>query len=558
MNSNLKRSISFLAIVLGFFMALLDTTIVNIALPEITKYYDSSMDTISWVVNGYNLAFAVFLITASRLADQFGRKKLFIIGVILFSLSSVFAGMSSTVNMLIFFRIVQGLSGAIVVPVTIPMVTEIFPKEKHGIIMGAWGAIAGLAAASGPALGGIITENFNWHWIFYVNVPIGIVTVLLAASLIGETFDVTASKKIDWLGMTTLTFSLTSITYALIKGSDLGWSSIEIVSLITIFIVFTLLFVFIEMKVKEPMLPMWLLKNLQFNGACLTLLIIGVGIMSSSFLLSFFLTEILGMTSLKAGLLLSIMPLSSMVVSSIIGPLSNKLGSKYFVIFGMVVTTLAVYLCSGLKADATRMDIVWRLILIGVGMGSSMTPVMGSVVRNVPSQKVGIASGITNMTRAIGTVLGVAILVTFLNSAISMQVNNAKEESTQMVISNNVLDKNLKDGIVENLKEAKASNNNENSNPDKVISLIDGKEQEALEVTPVQFRDKVKAAFEVQKDEIKVLMPEIKSIFISKMATAFSSTFKLGSALCALGIIFAFFSDKSKKELMEMKVEKVS
>lgn len=558
MNSSLKKAISFFAIVLGFFMALLDTTIVNIALPEITKFYNSSMDIISWVVNGYNLAFAVFLITASRLADQFGRKKLFVIGVVSFVISSIFAGMSSTVNVLIFFRVVQGLAAAIVVPVTIPMVTEIFSKEKHGIIMGAWGALAGLAAASGPALGGLITESFNWHWIFYVNVPVGIITILLAIPLIKETYDTTASKKIDLFGMVTLTVALASVTYALIKGNDLGWRSTEIVVLFIVSIVFTSLFIFIEAKVKEPMLPMWLLKNAQFDGACLTLLIIGVGIMSSSFLLSFFFTEILGMTSLKAGLMLSVMPLTSMFVSAIIGPLSNKFGSKYFIVFGMTITTIAVYLCSGLTEEATRFDIIWRLMLLGLGLGSSMTPVMGSVIRNVPSEKVGIASGITNMTRAIGTVLGVAILVTSLNSSMARQINSAKEEATNVVIEDKVLDINLKQGITENLKEAKVSNDSENSSSDKIIALIDERKTDILKVTPVQLKERVEKNFEVQKEEVKKITPEIKNIFIKKMSEAFDSTFKLSSILCALGIMFAFFSDKGKKNIKKAELEKVS
>lgn len=161
-----RRALSFTAIVLGFFMALLDTTIINIALPEMTRHFGGSVSQVSWVMNGYNLAFAVFILTASRLADQFGRKKVFLIGVALFTLSSLLAGFSTSLGMLIALRVIQGLGGAVIVPVTIPLTTITFPKEMHGLIIGIWGAISGVAAASGPALGGILTQKLSWEWIF--------------------------------------------------------------------------------------------------------------------------------------------------------------------------------------------------------------------------------------------------------------------------------------------------------------------------------------------------------------------------------------------------------
>ncbi|PRR84415.1 MFS transporter [Clostridium vincentii] len=209
--------ISFVAIILGFFMALLDTTIVNITLPKMTEYFNTTMAHISWVVNAYNLAFAAIILTASRLADQFGRKKLFIAGVVLFTISSLLSGLSNSLEGLILFRAIQGLSAAFVVPVAMPLSAEIFPPEKRGTIMALWGAFAGLAAASGPTLGGILTQWFNWRYIFFINVPIGCICILLTMKFIKESYDPTASKSIDFGGIITISTAMFCLTFALIK-----------------------------------------------------------------------------------------------------------------------------------------------------------------------------------------------------------------------------------------------------------------------------------------------------------------------------------------------------
>lgn len=224
---NRKKILAFIVIVLGFLMALLDTTIVNITLPKMREYFETDLERISWVINGYNLAFAVLLLTAARLADQFGRKKVFIIGVVLFLVSSYLSGISGTVNMLIFFRVIQGLAAAMVVPVTIPLAVELFPKNR-GAVMGVWGAMAGLAAAGGPSLGGFLSTSFNWQWIFFINIPVGIVVVAAAIFLIQESYDASAGRKIDWAGIASLSVGMFTLTLGLIQGNDEGWGSMYI------------------------------------------------------------------------------------------------------------------------------------------------------------------------------------------------------------------------------------------------------------------------------------------------------------------------------------------
>lgn len=544
MSKNVIRTISFIAIILGFFMALLDSTIVNIALPEMTKHYNTSVQNISWVINGYNLAFAVFIITAARLADQFGRKRIFIAGVFLFTLSSFLCSVAPSVNVLIVFRVLQGLSGAIVVPVTIPLAFQLFPKEKHGLVIGIWGGVSGLAAASGPALGGLLTSNFNWQSIFYVNIPIGIITILLSSVLLKESYDPTSTKKIDFGGVITISIAMFSVTYALIKANDFGWSSYKTIGLFALSLVTFLLFFLIELKGKEPMLPLWILKIPVFDGAALTLFVIGAGLMNATFLMSFFLTGIMGKTVLQAGLLISTMPLVSIVFSTISGPLSNKFGSRWFAVSGMITLILSVYLFSSLGSDAKNSEIMLKLALSGMGLGLSMAPVISSAVRNVPDDKVGMSSGITNMMRALGMVLGVAVIVTVLNSHMTDEIKITKTAIISEINNNKLLAPELKDKMSEEIKAAEIKSDSKSLSAEQILQMIDLQEKETLSKLPEDSKAAAKSQFEAQKKAVSQLIPSITAQFKESATRAFSKTFKTSSAILLIGILFALFSDK--------------
>lgn len=548
MNTKILKALSFITIILGFFMALLDTTIVNIALPRITEFYSTTQKDVSWVVNGYNLAFAVFIITASRVADQFGRKKIFIIGVTVFTLASVMCGLSNSLNLLIFFRVVQGLAGAIIVPVTVPMALELFSSKRHGTLMGVWAAISGLAAASGPALGGILTENFKWQWIFYVNIPVGIVTIILSIILVKESFDPTAGKRIDFGGTAAISIAMFSLTYALIQANDFGWTSLKIISLFVISVISFAAFFIIEAKAKEPMLPLSLLKILPFAGASLTLLFLGAGMMSAIFMTSFFLTTVMGFTVLKAGLTIAVMPLASIVTSAFSGPLSAKFGSRIFGAAGMLLIAVSVFLLGGLHADSTSADVIWRLLITGSGMGMTMAPVMGSSIRNTPRDKSGMVSGILNMTRALGTVLGVAILVAILNSSMNASFTDVKDKVYSIVQNDKVLDARFKEKISENIKNIKVSRNSEIPKVDEFISKIDEQEKLVLAKVPANQKSPIQASFKIQKNELLKLWSKMEVEIKNGMASAFDRTFKYGSIMLILGIIFALFSDRKRNE----------
>ncbi|MHA6532892.1 MFS transporter [Paenibacillus sp. BAC0078] len=550
MSIRTRRALSFTAIVLGFFMALLDTTIINIALPEMTRHFGGSVSQISWVMNGYNLAFAVFILTASRLADQFGRKKVFIIGVALFTLTSLLAGFATSLGMLILLRVIQGLAGAIIVPVTIPLTTTTFPKEMHGLIIGIWGAVSGVAAASGPALGGIITQKLSWEWIFFVNVPLGVLSIVLTAIFIKESRDNSASRSIDYGGTLGITGAMFCITYALIKVQDYGWNSGVVFALLGTGLVLLAVFFLTQWKGKEPMLPLSLLRIRTFNSASLTMLFVGAALMNLSLLTSFFLTRMMGMTELRAGLVLSMVAVGSIISSAISGPLSAKYGSHLFAAAGILVTGGAMYSLSGLHADSATSEVVIRLFVAGVGVGLTMAPVMSSSVRNVPEDKVGISSGVTNMAKALGSVIGVAIIVTVLQHNTDSELRKADNRTAQAIQTDTVLQPFVKNVLVEAVgslgKGAGSQAGGSAGGADTAAAVVHAVELAAAKLPPAE-QKAFAADSGNQYREAKLVLSGAGSGMREAAVQAFSRTFAFASLLLLPGLLFALLSDKRPK-----------
>lgn len=425
--------VSFITILLGSFMALLDTTIVNITLPQMTKYFNTTMDDISWIVTAYNLAFAGMLITASRLADQFGRKKLFIFGVLLFTTTSFCIGVSNSLQLIILFRALQGLSAAFVVPVTVPLAMEIFPPEKRGTIMGIWGAFSGLAAAAGPSLGGILTHFFSWRYVFFINIPIGILCAILTSKLINESYDSTATKSIDIGGILTISTSMFTLIFALTKASTNGWTSPFILSLFGISLITLLLFILIELKVKNPMIPLTLFKIIPFTSGAIALFLLGFGTMAGSYLLAFFIVQVKELNQINAGFIITSMALSAMLFSICSAILSYKISTRFLSALGLLLISTSCFLFSFLDQNSTNLQIILMLIMSGAGMGLSMPTLMSATVKNIPRDKIGITSGINNMTRTLGTVVGVSTFLTIFTSKMTMQMSMLKDSALKLV-----------------------------------------------------------------------------------------------------------------------------
>lgn len=546
-NKNIRTNIAFIGIILVFFMAMLDTTIVNIGLPKITDYFNSNVQDITWIANGYNISFAVLILVASRIADQFGRKKIFLIGLAAFTFTSCLAGFSVSLKMLIIIRIIQGISAAIVVPITIPLVIDIFPKEKHGAIIGIWGAIAGLGAACGPVLGGILIQHFNWQSIFFINLPFGIIAFIISIILLKESYDKTASCYIDFPGIISISTAMLTLTLGIVQAPTKGWNSLYIITLFVVATVSLLVFVVVEIKSKDPMLPMWLMRIWSFSAASTTLAFMTAGMMGGSFLVAFLLTKIMGLNSWAAGSTMVAMPCAMMVFSLIAGPISAKIGCRLFGVLGMSLMAFSTYLFSGITADSTRWDVMWRLIISGAAVGMTMSPLIGAAVRNVPQEKVGIVSGVTNVARTFGMVIGISVLSTLLSNNLNTEMELGKQKAIEVINSDNTINYELKHNIIYQIQEGSISIDSKPVSREQVIDVVNKSEENSLMETNDAEKSQVIEAFDKQLDEINGKWDIVEGDFNSSIYLSFSKTFRIFSILLSCGIIIAFFSDKFVK-----------
>jgi EmrB/QacA subfamily drug resistance transporter len=541
--SKLKTVLAFVSVITGFFMVMLDSTIVNITLPVMVHYFKTDMETISWVMNGYNLAFAVLLLTGSRLADQFGRKKVFLIGIMAFTITSILAALSTTVEVLILFRVLQGLSGALLVPVSLPLVINLFPESRSGTVIGIWAGIAGIAAASGPALGGIIGEFLSWQWIFYINGPIGVAGVLLVSVLIKESFDTTASRKIDWLGILFLTTAMLTVTLGLIQSNEKGWSSPYIVSLFATALVSFTAFIITENKVAEPMLPMVLFHNFHFCIANYSIAMLGAALMCGVFFTSFFLTQVLEYSQLKAGLVITVYPAASILFSAISGLLSDRFGCRWFAVSGSILISISLFLMGDLGINSSLNDIIFRLLLTGAAFGLSMPPLVTASMKASPKDKIGMASAVGNVSRTLGAILGVALLVAAVTHFAESKIRIAQCEASETIMSSTVFVKEVKDSLVYSLAGAQFSKDSKLPTERDIVSKFEHKRDDAIKKAPSMMKPAVKKVYEKQIVEMSRIYASIKKSFLHQVALSFSITFKISALILMLCIISSIFCE---------------
>lgn len=414
---------------LGFFMILLDTTIVNIAIPDMIDELHATLDQILWVLNAYILAYAVLLITAGRLGDLFGPKRLFIIGLIVFTLASAACGVAQTPNQLIFFRIVQGVGGALLTPQTLSMLTIIFPPAKRGAAFGIWGAVAGVATIAGPTLGGWLVTYYSWRWIFYVNVPVGIVTLILAVTLMPD-IKINVRHKLDWLGTALATVGLFFVCFGLIEGQshDWGtvWGPITIPMIIVAGVVVLAIFMWQQytQRDQEPLVPFAIFRDRNYSLMNVVVAAISFGMLGLFLPLVLYLQSVLGLTALQAGLTLAPMSVTSMFVAPVAGRLSDKFGGKWILFTGLTLWTvgLSIVLASA-HPDSSRWHLLPGLLVAGFGLGMTFAPLQTIAMLNVAPHLAGAASGMITTTRQLGAVIGSAAVGALLQAQLSEQLH---------------------------------------------------------------------------------------------------------------------------------------
>ena len=397
------------------FMATLDNLVVTTALPVIRKDLHASIESLEWTVNAYTLTFAVLLLTGAALGDRFGRRRMLAVGLFIFTASSAAAALAPTAGALIAARAAQGVGGAIVTPLTLTILSAGVPANRRGAFIGAWSGIAGLAVAFGPLVGGAVVSGISWHWIFWLNVPIGVALIPLALTRLDESYG--PANKLDLPGVALASVGLFGIVWGLVRGNGQGWSSPEIVGALTVGAVVLALFVLWELRADAPMLPMRFFRNRVFTLANVASLLMFFGMFGSIFLLSQFFQVVQGYSPLGSGLRILPWTIMPMFVAPIAGALSDRIGGNRLMGIGLTLQAAGLGSIAALSTPSTP---YWHLVLpfmvSGIGMAMFWAPVANVVLSAVRPEEEGQASGAQNAIRELGGVFGVAVLASVFTS----------------------------------------------------------------------------------------------------------------------------------------------
>ena len=426
-----ERDISAWAVLgtlcLGFFMVQLDLTIVNIAIPSILSDLHAGIDQVVWVVNAYTLAYAVLLITASRLGDRLGRRRLFAAGLAVFTIASALCGVAQSPTQLILARILQGLGGALLAPQSLAILTIVFPAERRGAALGMWSSVAGLAGIAGPTLGGALVTWIGWRSIFYINVPIGIAAIVLCFLLVPN-LRASHGARLEILSLLLASAGLFCLSFSLIEGQKYGWGTIVslagvpvgVLVVLGASLVLLVLFLVWDQRQPQPLLPAKLFRDRGFAignwvGALVFLAMIGLYLP-----LTLYLQSVHGFSPIKAGLTLLPGMIASLPVAPVAGKLSDRLGAKYILIAGLVLYAAGMALIAwGTDLTSDWLSFLPGMVVVGLGAGCTFAPMSSIALRNVSNEMAGIASGVMNTTRQLGGVLGSALVGAVLTNALA-------------------------------------------------------------------------------------------------------------------------------------------
>jgi EmrB/QacA subfamily drug resistance transporter len=407
------------AVSFGLFMIMLDNTVVNVALPSIQRDLHVSIESLEWIVTAYALTFAALLITGGKLGDLYGRKLIFIIGIGIFTASSLACGLAPNAGFLIGARMVQGVGAALMNPASLSIITATFAPRERGQAIGIWAGVSAMALAIGPLVGGVIVETINWNWIFYINVPVGILGMVVSWLVIKESRDMSREQSVDIPGLVTSSLGLFALTYALIEGNQRGWSSTEILSLFAAAIVLLATFVIVEHRQRLPMLDLSLFKSGTFTGANTVAMLVSLGMFGVFFFVSLYVQNILGYSAIQAGAIFLPMTILIIIVAPIAGKLSDRIGSRWLMGAGMTIVGVSLLLYQRVGLHSTFWTLLPSLLLGGVGMAMTMSPMTAAAMSSVPVDKAGVGSGVLNSFRQMGGSLGIAVMGAIVASYIS-------------------------------------------------------------------------------------------------------------------------------------------
>jgi len=411
------KTLALVLLAAAQFVVVLDASIVNVALPSMGRDLNFSQEDLSWVINAYTLTFGGFLLLGGRMADLLGRRRLFVVGLILFSFASLLGGLAQSPETLIAARALQGLGAAILSPAALSIITTTFAEgAERNRAMGVWGAVAGSGGAVGVLLGGVLTEYAGWEWVLFVNVPIGVAVAFAATRVLAESRE-TGPRNFDIAGAITITAGLSLLVYALVDTVNAGWGSTQTLALIAIALVLIAGFLAIELRAKSPLVSFRIFRNRTLTGANVVGLLVAMALFAMFFFVSLYMQQVLGYDALKAGLAYLPLAFGIIVSAGVASQLVTRVGFKPTLIAGLLLTAGGLIWFSQVSPDGKYVaDVLPASLLAAAGLGFAFVPMMIAAVSGVTAQDAGLASGLINTSQQIGGALGLAILATIANS----------------------------------------------------------------------------------------------------------------------------------------------
>ena len=401
------------AMCFALFMIMLDKTVVNVALPSIQRSLHTTLGNLEWTVNAYTLTFGVLLVTGGRMGDIFGRRRMFLSGVVLFAVSSAAIGLAPSDSLLIAGRAIQGVGAAFMMPATLSIITNTFPAAERGRAIGTWAGVSALALALGPVVGGALTQYVSWRAIFFINVPVAVGAVAVTLFATHESRDETIDRTIDIPGIATLSIGLTALILALVESTSWGWGSTKVIALLAIAAIGLVAFMLVELKYSAaPMVQFEFFKSRTFFGANLVAFIVSFAMLAMFFLTALYIQNILGYSPLQAGVRFLPTTLMIVLIAPIAGRLADRIGPRPPMVVGLALTTLSLFLQTRITVSSGYTDLLPAFVLMGIGMALVMSPMSTAAMNAVPATKAGVASGILSMNRMVGGTFGVALLGT--------------------------------------------------------------------------------------------------------------------------------------------------
>jgi EmrB/QacA subfamily drug resistance transporter len=410
MNEDNRRWWALGAMCFALFMIMLDNTVVNVALPSIQRNLHASTSSLEWTVNAYTLSFAVLLVTGGRLGDLFGRRRVFLAGVVIFAGSSAAIGFSPSDTWLVGWRAVQGVGAALMMPATLSIISNAFPPSERGKAIGTWAGVSAMALAIGPVVGGFLVEKVSWQSIFFLNLPVAVGAVVIALFAVRESRDETVARTVDVPGVLTLTVGLGALVLALVEGNSWHWTSSREVALYAIAVAGLTSFAVLERRRSEPMVDFRFFRSRTYLGANIVAFIVSFAMLAMFFFLALYMQNIRHYTPLQAGVRFLPSTLMIVMIAPIAGRLADRIGPRPLMTFGLLLVSGSLFWQSHLTVSSAYSTLLPGFIMMGIGMAFVMSPMSTAAMNAVDQAKAGVASGILSMSRMVGGTFGVAVL----------------------------------------------------------------------------------------------------------------------------------------------------